>query len=322
MERYEIEAFLTLADELHFGKSAERLKVSTGRVSQTIQSLERRIGAPLFERTSRRVTLTPVGRQFLDDLRPGHDLIQLAVERATTAGRGVPGVLEIGFVGAGASTFLLEAADRFADDHPGAEVRIRELPLYEGTSALRADLVEMVFLFHPVDGTGLGVGPVLRRLPRLLAVPNGHPLAARDSVSLNDLADITLIGAPGSTPPVVAEDRVPTRTPDGRPIRHGKTANTFQEATALVGAGEGGFILGDEGSCYRAHPRITYLPIDDAPPLDGRLVWRESRENARIRAFNQAALATGRSDCRKPRSAELLGATTAPLQSPSGRRCP
>lgn len=316
MERYEIEAFLTLADELHFGKSAARLQVSTGRVSQTIQALERRIGTALFERTSRRVTLTPVGKQFLDDLRPGHDLIRQAVERATAAGRGVPGVLQVGFVGAGASTFLLESADRFADTHPGADVRIRELPLYEGTAALRADLVEMVFVFCPVDGPGLTAGPVLRRLPRLLAVPNGHPLAARDSVSLNDLADITLIGAAGSTPSVVAEDRVPKRTPDGRTIRHGKTANTFQEATSLVGAGEGAFIVGDEGSCYRGHPRVTYLPIEDAPALEGRLVWRESRENSRIRAFNEAAVATSRNDCRGTQSPELLGA------NPAGQPCP
>lgn len=308
MERYEIEAFLALADELHFGKSAARLQVSTGRVSQTIQAIERRIGAPLFERTSRRVALTPVGKQLLDDLRPGHDLIQLALERATAAGRGVPGVLEVGFVGAGASTFVLDSADRFAVDHPGAEVRIRELPLFEGSAALRADLVDVVLIFHPVDGPGLVAGPVLRRVPRLLAIPNGHPLAARDSVSLNDLANITLIGAPDSTPSVIADDRIPKRTPDGRLIRHGKTANTFQEAISLVGGGEGAFVVGDEGSCYRAHPRITYLPIDDAPPLEGRLIWRESRQNARITAFNEAAVATSGSDCRGPQSAELAGA--------------
>ncbi|MFC9640896.1 LysR family transcriptional regulator [Streptomyces mirabilis] len=61
MERHEIEAFLTLADELHFRRTSERLGLAQGRVSQTIKKLERRIGVPLFERTSRRVTLTPAG---------------------------------------------------------------------------------------------------------------------------------------------------------------------------------------------------------------------------------------------------------------------
>ena len=65
-----MEIFLTLADELHFGRAAQRLHVSTARVSQTIKKLERRIGASLFERTSRRVDLTPIGRRLGDELRP------------------------------------------------------------------------------------------------------------------------------------------------------------------------------------------------------------------------------------------------------------
>ena len=70
LERYELETFLTLAEELHFGRTAERTHVSTARVSQTIKKLERRVGAPLFNRTSRHVELTPIGRQLYDDLTP------------------------------------------------------------------------------------------------------------------------------------------------------------------------------------------------------------------------------------------------------------
>ena len=67
--RHELEAFLTLAEELHFGRTAVRLHVSTARISQTIRSLELRVGARLFERTSRRVSLLPVGQELLDELR-------------------------------------------------------------------------------------------------------------------------------------------------------------------------------------------------------------------------------------------------------------
>ena len=70
MEQREIEIFLTLAEELHFGRTAERLHVSTTRVSQTIRKVERQIGVPLFERTSRRVVLTPIGRDLEEGLRP------------------------------------------------------------------------------------------------------------------------------------------------------------------------------------------------------------------------------------------------------------
>ncbi|MFF5232210.1 LysR family transcriptional regulator [Dactylosporangium sp. NPDC000521] len=71
--RHELEAFLTLAEELHFGRTAMRLHVSTARISQTIRSLELRVGTRLFARTSRRVSLSPDGQQLLNNLRRGRD---------------------------------------------------------------------------------------------------------------------------------------------------------------------------------------------------------------------------------------------------------
>ncbi|MEU8837456.1 LysR family transcriptional regulator, partial [Streptomyces sp900116325] len=73
MEREEIRVFLTLAEELHFGRTARRLIVSTARISQTIKKLEGWVGARLFERTSRRVQLTPVGQLFHQDLSSASD---------------------------------------------------------------------------------------------------------------------------------------------------------------------------------------------------------------------------------------------------------
>ena len=75
MEMREIEVFLTLAEELHFGRAADRLHRTTSHVSQTIRLLERRIGGPLFERSSRRVALTPLGERLLADLGPAHQEI-------------------------------------------------------------------------------------------------------------------------------------------------------------------------------------------------------------------------------------------------------
>ena len=82
MELRDIEIFLTLAEELHFGRTAERLHVSAPRVSQAIAKQERRIGAPLFERTSRRVTLTPLGEQLRADLEAGYRRILEGVAEA------------------------------------------------------------------------------------------------------------------------------------------------------------------------------------------------------------------------------------------------
>jgi DNA-binding transcriptional LysR family regulator len=89
VEQRDIEIFLTLAEELHFGRTAERPHVSTARVSQTIKKLERRIGAALFERTSRHVALTPIGRRLDDDLRPAYEQIREGIGRAIASGRGI-----------------------------------------------------------------------------------------------------------------------------------------------------------------------------------------------------------------------------------------
>ncbi len=100
LERHEIEAFVTLAEELHFGHAAERLHVSTARISQTIRKLERRVGVPLFNRSSRRVELSPVGRQLYDELRPAWNQIAAALAQAIETGRGFTGTLRVCFIGA------------------------------------------------------------------------------------------------------------------------------------------------------------------------------------------------------------------------------
>src|SRR5690349_3586026 len=97
LERHELEAFLAVAEELHFGRAAERLRVSTARVSQAVRTLERRVGVALFDRTSRRVELSPVGRALYDDLRPAWSRIVAGFGRAVEAGRGFTGTLRACF---------------------------------------------------------------------------------------------------------------------------------------------------------------------------------------------------------------------------------
>lgn len=96
LEQRDLEIFLALVEELHFGRTAERLHVTTARVSQAIKQLQRRIGATLFERASRRADLMPIGRRLQDDLRPAVQQIQDGIDRAVSAARGVRGVLRVG----------------------------------------------------------------------------------------------------------------------------------------------------------------------------------------------------------------------------------
>ena len=212
MERREIEIFLTLADELHFGHTAERLFVSTARVSQTIKKLERQVGALLFERTSRQVTLTPVGRRLRDDLKPAFEQIEAGIERAVAAGRNVSGVLRVGFFRAAAGRFVLEVAGAFEARYPGCEVQIRENQLNDGLALLRDDQIDILFLMLPVEEADLVTGPVIVREARLLAVSSRHPFARRDTVSLNDLARDKILRAPSALPDYLQAAVVPERT--------------------------------------------------------------------------------------------------------------
>ncbi|MEV7908389.1 LysR family transcriptional regulator, partial [Streptomyces anulatus] len=189
MERRDIEIFLKLGEELHFGRTAENLHVSTARVSQTIKKLERRIGVPLFERTSRRVALTPIGRRLHEDLRPAYRQILDGVDRAIAAGRGVDGELRVGFIGTAVGRFVFEVADTFHTRHPTCQVQIRESAYSDGTTLLGNGEIDLLLaVISPPEDSELTASPVLFREDPLLAVSARHPFARRASVSLDDLA--------------------------------------------------------------------------------------------------------------------------------------
>jgi DNA-binding transcriptional LysR family regulator len=289
MERYEIETFLTLAEELHFSRTAVRLRVTTAQVSQVIGKLERRVGAPLFERTSTTVTLTPIGQRLHDDLRPAFDQLEAALATAVAAGRGVTGVLRVGFVGAAAGQLPVRATDAFATRHPECDLRVHEVQMGEALEQLRADDLDMLIACLPLTGPDLANGPVLLSEPRMLAVPAEHPFARRGTVSVEDLARTELLQAPCALPDYWREPGSPRLTPAGRPIPLGQAAGNLQEILTLVGAGQGVFPVGAHATRFHARPDVAFVPFHDTPPLDWGPVWRASRANARIRAFTDAA---------------------------------
>lgn len=284
-----MEAFLTLAEELHFGRTALRLRVTTARVSQVISKLERRVGAPLFERTSRSVALTPIGQRLHDDLRPAFDRLEAALATAVAAGRGVTGSVRVGFVGAAAGQLMIRATGAFRVRHPACEVVIREVQMGEALERLRADELEVLIACLPLTGPDLANGPVLLSEPRMLAVPADHAFAGRGSVSVEDLARVEVLQAPCSLPDHWREPGSPRLTPGGRAIPEGRSAETFQEILTLVGAGLGVFPVGAHTIRLHARPDVAFVPFHDTPPLDWGPVWRTSRVNARIRAFAEAA---------------------------------
>jgi DNA-binding transcriptional LysR family regulator len=278
-ESRELESFLALAEELHFGRTAERLRVSTAQVSQTIRKLERRIGVPLFTRTSRRVELTPVGRQLLADLGPAWSAVEAALTKAVETGRGVTGTLRVAFGDAAGGQLLAGVAELFRRREPGCRVEFREVRPAEVLPWLREGEVDVVLAGLPLDGPDLVTGPVLVRELRFLAVGAGHPFARRESVPVADLARVTVLRC--ALPDPWLDEHAPGA--EVRPLAG------LQELLTLAGAGEGVLPVGAHIRRYYPRPDVAYVPLGDAPRLEWGLVWRAGAATARVRAFTEAA---------------------------------
>ncbi|NBE92344.1 LysR family transcriptional regulator [Nonomuraea sp. KC401] len=280
-----MEAFLAVADELHFGRAARRLHLSQARVSQTIQRLERRIGSPLFDRTTRRVSLTPIGRRLLDELRPAHQAVLDALGRAQAAGRGIAGVLRVAFLGPVAGRVVLEVMTTVRADHPDLDIQLCETQIADPCRPLRDEEVDLVLTQLPVNEPGITTGPVVVSEPRVLAVSTRHPYARRESVSLEDLSRDCTFRPAGNPSPDWLDSYLPWSTPAGRPIERGPAVATFQELLALIAAGQGICPVAAHNSRYHPRPDITFVPLADAPPFEFGLAWRTSAQTTRVKIF-------------------------------------
>ncbi|MGO1051370.1 LysR family transcriptional regulator [Crossiella sp. CA198] len=296
MELREIEAFLVLAEELHFGRTAARLHLTQGRVSQTIRTLEREIGGALFERTSRSVRLTGLGKEFLAGARTGHEQLLTTLRACQVLARGVNGTLRVGYHPSMGLDFVTGLVRAFEARHPRCAIQLNAteigpdlLPVFAGA--------QVVLTWSPGDpellrDTGLGVGPVLARHPRALVTPADHPLARGESICVEDLAGHLLCNPTNSAPPAHRAAWTPVVTPSGRPIPQtsddlcaltGKTSMLVDDALILVARGVG-LHCSVAGVLDRMpFPGLVAVPIRDLPPMLAVPVWHQ--DSAAVRAF-------------------------------------
>jgi DNA-binding transcriptional LysR family regulator len=292
VELRDIEIFLTLAEELHFGRAAERLHVSQARVSQAIKAQERRIGGMLFERTSRVVTLTPLGEQLRHDLRAGYDAINRGVVRATESARGVTGTVRLGVMGmVGAE--VRDVVDAFRGRYPACDVALQEIHFSDPFAALRVGEVDLAVLWRPVREPDLVEGPVLLTEGRVLAVWPGHELAERSSVSLEDFAGRVVVDPGPQAPEYWMQSMLPRCTPSGRPVPRGPLATTFHELLARIAAHECLSPVSEHGPRYYSPPGVLFVPVHDAPITEWALVWRRDALHPRGRGLVEVATELG-----------------------------
>ncbi len=289
VELRDLQVFLTVAEELHFGSAAERLQIDRSRVSQIVNTLEARLGARLFERTSRRVRLTPVGEQLRADVRPIYEQLQYVLEQTREANAGVTGTLRIGAYSAALlGPYIAEIINTFEARSPGCHVTYVDTGIERDyLDWLRSGEVDMVACWLPVSAPELTVGPVVLRGDRVLIVAPDHPLAQRESVSYEELADYLVTDVPALNREML-DALIPPTTPSGVRLRR-VARRSFEEALMRVATGEQVHPTVTSFLEHYKGPRIVVVPLSDLPPAEAVLVWRTADDRAKTLAFARAA---------------------------------
>lgn len=287
VELREIRVFLTLAEELHFGRTAQRLGLTQSRVSQTLRQLERKIGGQLLHRTSRRVALTPFGTDFRERAGAAYGQLVDVLRHSSPAS----GMLRLGtFEPCAAGPHLTSIISAFEAEHPDCEVEVSEIT--HGTDpleTLRSGAVQLMAIRLPLDAPDLAIGPVLTRERRVLAVARDHPLAARASVTLDDVAEYRVTDCFG-VPTTIMRAFVPTGTASGRALQRIERSPVKPfEVASLVARGKIVHPTVPSFAGFFGQPEITYRALTDLPPLESGLVSRLGDPDPRVAAFVRLA---------------------------------
>lgn len=205
MELRRIQYFVAVAEEGHFGRAAQRLRMAQPPLSQQIKSLEAEMGVRLFRRTTRKVEITPAGQRFLERAREILAAVDNAVAEAGQVADGTVGRISIGFTGSATYDLLPSLVRVLRADLPGVELDIRgEMLTPRQVGALVDGSLDLGFLRPPVRNADVEVR-VLRREPLIAVLPEQHPLASSAAVRLADLANDPFISYPSHNRSVVYE---------------------------------------------------------------------------------------------------------------------
>ncbi|MET4539584.1 DNA-binding transcriptional LysR family regulator [Arthrobacter bambusae] len=289
MELRQIEAFLAVAEELHFGRAAERLRMAQSPLSQTIKKLEKGLGAPLFERNTRSVTLTPAGHSLLPHARRILDEVDLA-RRAVSAGTGtVYGKLAIGFSGALNHATLPPLTRALRQHYPQLDVSLHGgLLTQEALHQLGNGALDLAFIGLPIDAPSLATRRIATE--RLgVTLPADHPLAGQATVEVAELAGDPFITMPAAQGSTLREVTFAACAAAGFRPRISQEVSDPYTALSLVAGGVGISLMPEsiEGIMPAG---IVFLPLqgDDVLLFSG-LAWNPGAMSPALRAAIQLA---------------------------------
>ncbi|MED0660001.1 LysR substrate-binding domain-containing protein [Bacillus smithii] len=187
LELRHLKYFVTVAEELHFGKAAARLNMAQPPLSSQIRQLEEEIGVPLFHRTKRKVELTKEGQVFLEKVYLILKNLEDAIETVRMVNRGEIGEIAIGFISSASYDILPAIIQHYRKKYPNIHIDLQQLTTEEQVKALHEGRIDVGILCHPIENDNV-LFEVIRQEPMVIALPKDHPLAREtSSINLNDL---------------------------------------------------------------------------------------------------------------------------------------
>ena len=188
MELRHIRSFLSIAETLHFGRTAELIHISQPALSLQIRALEEDVGVRLFERNRRKTTLTAAGAAFRDDAATALSQLEQAIRRARLAASGKLGLLRIGFVSTAGTEIVPNIVRQFRKSNPEVEFSLRNILTAGQLQMLETGSLDIGFPRLPIGGHSTLDVVTVHREPFVLVVPSSHKLAKRKRVRLREVA--------------------------------------------------------------------------------------------------------------------------------------
>jgi DNA-binding transcriptional LysR family regulator len=268
----QLEAFLTVAEELHFGRAAERLSVSAPWMSHTVRDLERVLRVDLLTRTTRSVQLTPAGQVFAGLASQVLTELSSAIKTVQSLSRpsGRTRTLRLGYtIGAGLE-IVVGLLRTYREREPEAGIETEEFDFTDPSAGLRDNRVNAAVVRPPLGLAGL-VSVELATERIVASLPDNHPLAARESLSVADVLPEPIVAAPVSPGPwrdywLLTEYR-------SGPAPVVAEASTLDAEMHLVSRGVGLSVTSEAVGIWYKRPGVTFVPIVDLPPCSVSLAW-------------------------------------------------
>ena len=294
MELRHLRYFVTLAEELHFGRAAAKLHISQPPLSMQVRALEEELGVTLLNRTQRQVSLTQAGTALLGEARHILARVEQAVLMTKRAGRGEIGELVIGFISVADYNVLPLVLREFRRRFPLVNLTLRESTTDAQTRDLAAGRIDVGFVLPPIGDPSLESISILRE-PLIAALPERHPLARKPGkLALEKLKDAPFILFARPFAPGLYDDIVSCCKSAGFSPRVAQEAIQMQTIVSLVSA-ELGVALIPASLTNLKRTGVVYKFLKAGSPLtDIHLVWRRGDDLPALRVFVDVAAQTAK----------------------------